>query len=106
MPTWTPQVVLALTRQSVNRPQAPIAVLLVYVSLYDQRGGRVGTIVKAGGSKDNKVLKGACPPPPIASCRPESSLYHAPRLTHKVYVLRGRKVADAVIEAPTVLCSD
>jgi hypothetical protein len=54
-----PQDVLALTRQPVDRVADPTAVLLAYVSFYDQRGGGIETANKEdkqglGLSKRNK----------------------------------------------------
>ncbi len=55
----TPQDVLALTRQPVDRVSDPTAVLLAYVYFYDQRGGGIETSNKEdkqglGLSKRNK----------------------------------------------------
>ncbi len=44
--TLTPEAVIALTRQPVDRLTAPIAVLLAYVYFYDKRGGGVETTFK------------------------------------------------------------
>jgi hypothetical protein len=44
--TLSPSEVIALTQQPVDRLQDPTAVLLAYVSLYDQRGGGVETAIK------------------------------------------------------------
>jgi hypothetical protein len=44
--TLSPPAVLTLTRQPVDRLQEPIAVLLAYVYLDDQRGGGVETAIK------------------------------------------------------------
>ena len=57
--TLSPPEVMALTQQPVDRVQAPTAVLLAYVSLYDQRGGGVETAIKGdkqglGMTKRNK----------------------------------------------------
>jgi hypothetical protein len=57
--TLAPPEGLTLTRQPVDRLQDPIAVLLAYVYLYDQRGGGVETAIKGdkqglGMTKRNK----------------------------------------------------
>jgi hypothetical protein len=57
--TLSPPEVMALTQQPVDRVQDPTAVLLAYVSLYDQRGGGVETAIKGdkqglGMTKRNK----------------------------------------------------
>ena len=57
--TLSPPEVLTLTRQPVDRLQTPTAVLLAYVSLYDQRGGGVEIAIKGdkqglGMTKRNK----------------------------------------------------
>jgi len=44
--TLVPGDVIALTQQPVDRLTDPTAVLLAYVSLYDQRGGGVETAIK------------------------------------------------------------
>jgi hypothetical protein len=44
--TLVPEDVIALTQQPVDRLTDPTAVLLAYVSLYDQRGGGVETAIK------------------------------------------------------------
>jgi hypothetical protein len=44
--TLVPEDVIALTQQPVDRLTDPTAVLLAYVSLYDQRGGGVETALK------------------------------------------------------------
>jgi hypothetical protein len=57
--TLTPQEVIALTQQPVDRVNDPTAVLLAYVYFYDQRGGGVETAIKGdkqglGMTKRNK----------------------------------------------------
>jgi hypothetical protein len=57
--TLSPREVLELTRQPVDRVNDPMAVLLAYVYLYDQRGGGVETAIKGdkqglGMTKRNK----------------------------------------------------
>lgn len=44
--TLSPADVITLTRQPIDRVADPIAVLLAYVSFYDQRGGDVETSFK------------------------------------------------------------
>ena len=44
--TLSPQEVMTLTQQPVNRVNDPIAVLLAYVYFYDQRGGGVEIAIK------------------------------------------------------------
>lgn len=45
--TLAPRDVILLTRQPIDRADDPTAVLLAYVSCYDQRGGGVETSFKA-----------------------------------------------------------
>jgi len=57
--TLSPQEVMALTQQPVDRMHAPSAVLLAYVYCYDRRGGGVETAIKGdkqglGVTKRNK----------------------------------------------------
>lgn len=46
LPTLSPQDVILLTRQPLDRVNDPTAVLLAYVYFYDQRGGEVETEIK------------------------------------------------------------